>query len=109
MNWVTKNYLRDNAENSEDLDNARWNCSSSGVVLESVSRALERNRGAQYLDFIYKDTSGLGPVEFIFSFLKVINFCFSCYLTTRCGEYRGHVGATVHGKWGVLSVFLSTL
>ena len=98
MNWDTKNYHRDNAENSEDLDNARWKCSSSGVVLEPVSGALELIRRSQYLHFIYEDTSGLGPVEFIFFIFKVINICFSCYLTTRCGEYCGHVGASVHGK-----------
>ena len=70
MNWDTKNYLRYDADNREDLDKARWNCSSSGVELEPVLGVLERIRRSQYLHFIYEDTSGLGPVEFIFFFSK---------------------------------------
>ena len=76
MNWDTKNYLRDNAENSKDLDNARWKFSSSGVVLEPVSGALERIRRSQYLHFFYEDTSGLGPVENIFFFSQIYKYMF---------------------------------
>ena len=76
MNWETKNYFRGNAENSEDLDNARWKCSSSGVLLEPVSGALERIRRSQYLHFIYEDTSGLGPVEFIYFFSQSYKYIF---------------------------------
>ena len=77
MNWDTKYYLRDDAENRKDLNNVRWKCASSGGEFKSVSGALERIRSSQYLHFIYEDTSGLGPVEFISTTCKYMYLVFS--------------------------------
>ena len=90
MNWDRKNYLRDDAENREDLDNARWNCSSNGVELEPVSGFLEPIRRFQFLHFIYEDTSGLGPVDF--SFLSSSTFKY-IYLVLSDDELWGMLRA----------------
>ena len=60
MNWDTKNYLRDDEENGDDLENTWWEYNTGGVELKLVSWARERVSRSQSLLFRFEDTSGLG-------------------------------------------------
>ena len=68
MNWYPVNYLRDNEENRNDLGAAEWKLRTSGFSEPMVNSSTEYIRWKDYLDFIYRDTSGLTAEDYLFFF-----------------------------------------
>ena len=68
MNWYTVNYLRNNEENRNDLGGAEWKLRTSGFSEPMVNSSTEHIRRKDYLDFIYRDTSGLTAEDYLFFF-----------------------------------------
>ena len=97
MNWYTINYLRETEEVRDELDAAEWRLIVNGFSRESVTGALEMKRRQQYLDFIYRDTSGLGAQEFLYFFPS--GYKVDCLVLTDY-EVQGILGARgSHSPW----------
>ena len=68
MNWYTVNYFRDNEENRNNLIAAEWKLKTSGYSEPMVNSSTEYIRRKDYLDFIFRDTSGLTAEDYFFFF-----------------------------------------